>query len=64
MLELSFLKTNKEGAIQGLKKRNYSEEELQVVDRILEVDEARRAAQSTASISAGSTPCPARPTRW
>ncbi len=45
MLELSFLKTNKERAIQGLKIRNYSEEGLQVIDRILEADETRRNAQ-------------------
>jgi seryl-tRNA synthetase len=45
MLELSFLKTNKERAIQGLKKRNFSDEALQVIDRILEADEGRRNAQ-------------------
>ncbi len=45
MLELSFLKTNKERAIQGLKIRNFSDEALQVIDRILEADETRRNAQ-------------------
>ena len=45
MLELSFLKTNKERAIQGLKIRNFSDEALQVIDRILEADEKRRNAQ-------------------
>ncbi|MCF8245625.1 MAG: serine--tRNA ligase [Saprospiraceae bacterium] len=45
MLELSFLKTNKERTIQGLKIRNFSDEALQVVDRILETDETRRNAQ-------------------
>ncbi len=45
MLELSFLKNNKERAIQGLKKRNFSDEAIQVIDRILEADETRRSAQ-------------------
>ncbi len=45
MLELGFLKTNKDSAIQGLKKRNFSDEALSVVDRILEADEVRRNAQ-------------------
>lgn len=46
MLELSFLKTNKERVIEGLKVRNYSDEALQVIDHILESDETRRNAQS------------------
>ncbi|MBI1226406.1 MAG: serine--tRNA ligase [Bacteroidetes bacterium] len=45
MLELSFLKNNKERAIQGLKKRNFSDEAIQVIDHILEADETRRSAQ-------------------
>ncbi len=45
MLELSFLKNNKERVIQGLKTRNFSDEALQVIDRILEADETRRNAQ-------------------
>ncbi len=45
MLELSFLKTNKERTIQGLKIRNFSDEALQVIDRILETDETRRNTQ-------------------
>lgn len=45
MLELSFLKTNKERAIQGLKTRNFSDEAIQVIDHILEADETRRNVQ-------------------
>jgi seryl-tRNA synthetase len=45
MLELSFLKTNKERTIQGLEIRNFSDEALQVIDRILETDETRRNTQ-------------------
>lgn len=45
MLELGLLKSNKERTIQGLKKRNYSDEALLVIDRILAEDEARRNAQ-------------------
>lgn len=45
MLELSFLKNNKERVIQGLKTRNFSNEAILVIDHILAADEARRNAQ-------------------
>ncbi len=46
MLELNFIRTNKERVIQGLIKRNFSEERLQVVEEILALDDARKRAQT------------------
>ena len=45
MLEVNFIKSNKERVVQGLKVRNYSEEDLSIIDKILALDEARRNAQ-------------------
>ncbi len=47
MLELSFIRNNRDRVIQGLKLRNYSDEELKVVDDILKYDEERRTCQYT-----------------
>jgi seryl-tRNA synthetase len=46
MLELSLIRANKERVVQGLKIRNFSLENLQVVDEILSLDDARRNAQT------------------
>ncbi|MEZ4933529.1 MAG: serine--tRNA ligase [Saprospiraceae bacterium] len=46
MLELNYIRTNKEKVLQGLKIRNFSEESLHIVDNILSLDEARRNAQT------------------
>jgi len=46
MLELNFIRDHRERLIKGLKVRNFSEEELQIVDRILEADERRKRAQT------------------
>ena len=45
MLELSFIRNNKDRVIKGLKLRNYSDEDLRVVDEILKYDEERRTCQ-------------------
>lgn len=45
MLELSYIRSNKERVIQGLKTRNFSEEALSVVDEILMLDVKRRNSQ-------------------
>ena len=45
MLELSLIKSNKERVLQGLKIRNFRDEDLLVIDQILELDETRRASQ-------------------
>lgn len=46
MLELNFIRANKEHVIRGLKIRNYSDESLKVIDKILELDDVRRTSQS------------------
>ena len=46
MLEVNFIRANKMLVINGLKLRNYPEEELGIVDEILQVDEERKAIQT------------------
>jgi seryl-tRNA synthetase len=46
MLTLKQIKEDKEKLIQGLKKRNWSDDELHIIDDILEVDKTRRASQT------------------
>ena len=46
MLELNYIRKNKEKVLQGLRIRNFSEEGLQIIDSILSLDEARRSAQT------------------
>lgn len=46
MLELSFIRSNKERVLQGLKIRNFSDENLKVIDEILALDEVRRNSQT------------------
>jgi seryl-tRNA synthetase len=46
MLELSFIRSDKERVIQGLKIRNFTDENLKVVDEILALDEVRRNSQT------------------
>ena len=42
MLQVPFLRENKERVLNGLRKRNWKEEDLQIIDRILELDSSRR----------------------
>lgn len=44
MLQLTFVRENKDAVINGLKKRNFKE--LQIVDEVVELDEKRRATQA------------------
>lgn len=46
MLEVNFIRANKERVIEGLKVRNYPDEELNVVDQILQLDEERKSIQT------------------
>ncbi len=46
MLELNYIRSNKEEVLRGLKIRNYSEEDLAIIDSILSLDEARRSTQT------------------
>ncbi len=44
MLQLTFVRENKEAVLNGLKKRNFKD--LQLVDEVIELDEKRRATQA------------------
>lgn len=46
MLEVNFIRANKERVLQGLKVRNYADEDLNVIDQILQLDEDRKAIQT------------------
>jgi len=46
MLELNYIRSNKEAVIKGLKIRNYADEDLTVIDDILAFDEVRRSTQT------------------
>ncbi len=45
MLELQFIKTNKEGVLKGLKLRNWKDDQLNVIDEILSLDDLRKSTQ-------------------
>ncbi len=46
MLELNVIRDHRERVIKGLKIRNFQDQELQIVDRVIEVDERRKRAQT------------------
>ena len=46
MLEVNFIKDNKERVIEGLKKRNFKKEDLGIIDEILELDDTRKVTQT------------------
>ena len=46
MLELSFIRNNKERVLTGLQKRNFSQEELAIVDQVIELDDQRKKIQT------------------
>ena len=46
MLELNFIRANKSRVIQGLKIKNFSEEDLQIVEEILSLDDTRKEVQT------------------
>jgi seryl-tRNA synthetase len=46
MLQLNFIRQNKELVIKGLLKRNFSDDQLRIVDNILELDDNRKNLQS------------------
>jgi len=45
MLEINYIRFNKEKVINGLKVRNFKEEDLKIIDEILALDETRRNTQ-------------------
>ena len=46
MLEISYIRENRERVLQGLKVRNFSEEELEIVEKVLSLDDKRKTLQT------------------
>ncbi|MCB0584191.1 MAG: serine--tRNA ligase [Phaeodactylibacter sp.] len=46
MLELNFIRANKERVLQGLKTRNFPDEELHIIEDILRLDDTRKDAKT------------------
>lgn len=46
MLELKFIRNNKELVIKGLKVRDFPEEDIKVIDEIIQLDDTRKATQT------------------
>ncbi|MBK7871580.1 MAG: serine--tRNA ligase [Saprospiraceae bacterium] len=46
MLQVSFIRSQKDRVIEGLKKRNFSENDLQIIDDILKLDDTRKQIQT------------------
>lgn len=46
MLEISFIRENKERILEGLKVRNFPEKDWNIVDKVLDLDEKRKAVQT------------------
>jgi len=46
MLQVNFIRENKERVIAGLRTRNFSEEDLQLVDKAVALDDQRKAVQT------------------
>lgn len=46
MLQVNFIRNNKESVLEGLKKRNFSDEDLQIIDDVLILDDTRRNTQT------------------
>lgn len=42
MLEVPFIRSNREAVVLGLRKRNWSDQDLEVIDNILELDDTRK----------------------
>jgi len=47
MLQVNFIRENKDRILKGLKTRNFKDEDLAIVDKIIALDEVRRATQTT-----------------
>ena len=46
MLEVNFIRDNKDRVIEGLKKRNFKTEDLVIIDEILKLDDTRKVTQT------------------
>ena len=47
MLRVNFIRENKDRILKGLKTRNFKDEDLAIVDKIIALDETRKATQTT-----------------
>ncbi len=47
MLDLGFIRDNKEALLTGLKTKNFKEEDLHIVDKVIELDDQRKSLQTT-----------------
>ncbi|MEM8523814.1 MAG: serine--tRNA ligase [Bacteroidota bacterium] len=47
MLQLNYIRENRDQIIEGLKKRNFSSEQLAVIDQIIELDDKRKTTQQS-----------------
>jgi len=46
MLQISFIRESKDRVIEGLKRRNFKEEDLKIVDDLIALDDRRRSLQT------------------
>ncbi|NRB47866.1 MAG: serine--tRNA ligase [Saprospiraceae bacterium] len=46
MLEISYIRENRERVLEGLKVRNFSEEELEIVEKVIALDDKRKTLQT------------------
>lgn len=46
MLQINFIRENKDRVIDGLKTRNFADEDLAIVDKVIAIDETRRSTQT------------------
>lgn len=46
MLQVSFIRNNQERVIEGLKKRNFSPEDLKIIENIIQLDDSRKQLQT------------------
>ena len=46
MLEVSFIRDHKESVIEGLKRRNFKDEDLGIIDEIIQLDDTRKVTQT------------------
>ena len=47
MLQVNFIRENKESVIAGLKTRNFTEERLAIIDQVLQLDDRRKSTQTS-----------------
>ena len=46
MLQVNFIRENKDVVINGMKKRNFTADDLKIIDQIIELDDTRKHTQT------------------